>query len=165
MTRAEVVIVGAIIGAVGVVSAFSVMTARERVRDIVRFDNVKDLQRGLEYYFNNNGVYPTSLDFIALGETTTACLSEDGFTSPCSASDARALYLEVVPAPPTSGLKGESSCSGEENAYCYASDGANYRIQFELEKPNALLGLVKGANCATETGVVAGACSPFAVSE
>jgi hypothetical protein len=161
----QILFLGTIIGAVGLVSALSVLSARARARDVTRLAHVRELQIGLELYFNSNGVYPEADGTLALGEATTACLSEDGFGGPCTASDTRTPYIEFVPAPPESGLHGKSSCDGVKNAYCYETDGSTFRVQFELEKANTILGLVKGANCATEQGFTDGACAPYQASQ
>lgn len=161
MTRVEMLTVGLILGAVGIGSSLAVMSARERARDVTRLAHVRELQIGLELYFNQNGAYPEVDEVTPLGESTTACLSEDGFGAPCSAEETQAPYIEFVPSPPSTGLKGKSSCGGVKNAYCFDTDGSTFRIQFELEKANRILGLVKGANCATETGFNAGACTPY----
>ena len=158
MNRMEILSVGLIIGVVGLASALAVSTARERTRDVTRLAHVRELQIGLELYFNDHAAYPIVSESIPLGRTTTACLSEDGFGAPCTEGDTQTAYVEFVPAPPTKGLKGESSCAGVKDAYCYASDASTFAIQFELESGNNLLKLQKGANCVTPTGFKAGAC-------
>lgn len=113
---------------------------------------------GLEMYFQGSSVYPTSAEAIAIGQALTACLSSEGFGAPCS-SNGPTPYLESVPTPPDAGLKGLSTCSGVEDAYCYAGNDGEYRVQFELEGDNRALGLEKGLNCATEDGLRSGVCS------
>jgi hypothetical protein len=161
----ELLLLGTVIGIVGIISAFAVLSARSRARDVTRLAHVRELQLGLELYFNTNGAYPAAEGVLALGQATTACLSEDGFGGPCSTAQTRAPYVEFVPAPPESGLRGKSSCDGVGNAYCYQTDASTFRIQFELEKANTILGLVKGANCATEQGFAAGACTPYQAAQ
>ena len=158
MNRIEILTVGLVIGAVGLASAFAVSSARERTRDVTRLAHVRELQIGLELYFNDHAAYPVVTEVLPLGRTTTACLSGEGFTAPCSDGDTQTAYVEFVPAPPTKGLKGESSCGGVNDAYCYARDGSTFAIQFELESGNNLLKLAKGANCVTPSGFKAGAC-------
>lgn len=158
MNRIEILSVGLIIGVVGLASAFAVSSARERTRDVTRLAHVRELQIGLELYFNDRSAYPVVSEPTPLGRTTTACLSEDGFGAPCTEGDTQTAYVEFVPAPPTKGLKGESSCGDVKDAYCYSSDASSFAIQFELESGNNLLRLQKGLNCATEDGFKAGAC-------
>ncbi len=159
MTRIEILSVGLIIGAVGLASAWAVSSARERTRDITRLAHVRELQIGLELYFNDHASYPAVSEALPLGRTTTACLSTGGFTAPCTPGDTQTTYVEFVPAPPAQGLKSKSSCGGVNDAYCYQSDANSFAIQFELESGNNLLGLQKGANCVTPTGFKAGACA------
>jgi hypothetical protein len=164
MTRVELLTVGLIIGVVGLASAVAVSSARERTRDVTRLAHVRELQIGLELFFNDHANYPVVAEPLALGQTVTACLSEDGFGAPCSDGDTQTAYVEFVPAPPAKGLKGESTCSGVKDAYCYQGSGENFSIQFELESGSALLGLAKGANCATEKGFAPGACPAMGVA-
>ncbi len=165
MQKSEMLAIGLVIGILGVISGFLILSARSQLRDVTRIAHVRDLQIGLDLFFLENGTYPVGNEdgsALALGQTTTACLSKEGFSAPC-ASDATDLpYLEVVFATPAAGLKKLSSCSGNENAYCYTTDGESYRVQFELEQENSALGLDKGLNCLTENGFVAGACSVYA---
>jgi len=158
MNRIEILSVGLIIGVVGLTSALAVSSARERTRDVTRLAHVRELQIGLELFFNDHAAYPVVAEVLPLGRTTTACLSEDGFGAPCTVGDTQTAYVEFVPAPPAKGLKGNSSCAGIKDAYCYSSDANSFAIQFELESGNSLLKLQKGANCATEDGFKAGAC-------
>lgn len=158
MTRIEMLSVGLIIGAVGLASALAVNGARERTRDVTRLAHVRELQIGLELYFNDHAAYPSVPAALPLGQTTTACLSGNGFGAPCASGDTQTAYVEFVPAPPAKGLKEKSSCGGVANAYCYQSDATTFNIQFELENANPLLKLQKGLNCATESGFKAGPC-------
>lgn len=158
-TKIEILIIAAIIGVLGLSSVFSVMTARSRTRDAVRMSDIRQVQAGLEVYFGNNNTYPESSDYIALGSVTTSCLTDNGFTSSCS--DGK--YLEAVPATPSSGLKGYSSCSGASDAYCYIAQNGDYRISFELEHANPLIDLQKGINCATQDGLKAGECPALSI--
>lgn len=164
MTRIEILTVGLIIGFVGLASAVAVTTARTQTRDVTRLAHVREVQIGLELFFNDHAAYPAVTTPTPLGQTTTACLSGDGFGPPCANGDAKTAYVEFVPAPPTSGLKGGSSCGGVKDAYCYQSNNTAFAIQFELERKNNLLGLAKGANCATANGLKPGAC-PSLIAE
>lgn len=158
MTRLELLSVAMIIGVVGTASGVAVLSARAQTRDIARVAHVREVQLGLELYFNDVAAYPAEAEALPLGTTTTTCLSEDGFSPPCNEGDTQTAYVEVVPAPPTTGIKGRSSCGGVDDAYCYTSDGVAYSISFELERSSRLLGLQKGINCARPDGLQAGAC-------
>ncbi|HCC83674.1 TPA: hypothetical protein DEP96_02390 [Candidatus Uhrbacteria bacterium] len=155
MTKIEVLSVVLVIGVCGSLAASAVLTARLHTRDATRLSHVREIQDSLESYFTDHAGYPVSATPLALGQGSTQCLSADGFA--CSIAPSSS-YLRVVPTPPTTGLKKQSSCSGVDNAYCYAGNAISYHLQFELEAANRPLGLAKGANCITESSLSAGAC-------
>lgn len=156
-TKIEILVVAAIVGLLGIMAVVSVMTARSRTRDAVRLSDIRQIQSGLELHFIDTNSYPVMGEIAALGTAATSCLSIDGFGAPCATSDK--IYLNVVPFVPTAGLNGTSTCSGYSNAYCYYSNSDEYYVQFELEHANPQLELQKGVNCATPSGLDAGACS------
>lgn len=167
MTRIEVLVVLLIIGVLGLVSGVAVLGARERVRDTARLSHVREIQGGLESFYTDHSAYPVWPDSkdsnpqegaLPLGQSTTLCLSTDGFSCTIAPDDA---YLDVVPVPPSAGLNELSTCRGVTNAYCYQSNGDGYRLQFELERANAALGVVKGLNCASEGKLDAGPCANY----
>lgn len=159
MTRTtELLLMGAIIGVIGLVSGYAVLTARSHTRDVTRLANVREAQMALEMYFQNHSSYPIAAEAIPLGQTLTACLSSEGFAAPCPANGPTP-YLSVVTVPPAAGLKGLVSCGGVSDVYCYSGTADMYRIQFEMESGNALLGVAKGLNCLTEDGFKAGVCA------
>lgn len=158
MTRtAEVLLVGAIVGVIGSISGFAVLSARSHTRDITRLANVRELQMALEMYFQSHSAYPVAADAIPLGQALTACLSSEGFSGSCPTSGPTP-YLDVVTTPPTAGLGGDVSCGDVSDVYCYSGSEDAYRIEFELEGGNATLGVASGVNCMTEDGFSAGAC-------
>lgn len=159
-TKVEILIIAAIIGVLGITAVFAVMTARSRTRDAVRMSDVRQLQAGLEMYFIDFNTYPESLDYTALGTATTRCLTTDGFTSSCSEGG----YLEAIPSMPSGGLGEMSSCSDMSNVYCYAGENGDYRIHFELEHDNPLVGLQKGLNCVTPEGIESGQCDALPIT-
>lgn len=158
ITKIEILIIGLIVGLLGVMAVVAVSTARSRTRDAVRLSDVRQTQAALELYFNDNNNYPEQVDYLAIGQASTICLSEGGFVATCS-PQTQAVYLEIVPTAPTSGLKGLSTCSEVKNAYCYLGSDGEYRLQFEMENKNPLLGLQKGLNCATQGGLQSGSCA------
>jgi len=161
ITKIEALIIALIIGLLGIMAVVAVSTARSRTRDAIRLSDVRQMQAGLELYFNDFNMYPAT-EGLALGTASTFCLSEKGFASSCVPS-VETVYLEAVPATPSSGLKGMSACGQQKNAYCYVGNNGEYRLYFELENPNPLLGLTKGLNCATEFGLEGGSCPPLEV--
>ncbi|MCR4312383.1 MAG: hypothetical protein NUV56_03805 [Candidatus Uhrbacteria bacterium] len=164
MTKIEILVVALVIGLMGLLSGAAVMTARAHTRDVTRLAHIRELQMGLEMYFQDLSSYPASADAIALGQALTACLSSEGFSAPCS-SNGPTPYLEAVPTPPEQGLKGLSTCADVEDAYCFIANEDEYRIQFELENRNGALGVQAGLNCATEDGIKAGTCSSLTTAE
>ncbi len=164
MTKVEILVVVLVIGLMGLLSGVAVMTARAHTRDVTRLAHVRELQMGLELYFQGSSAYPVTSDSLALGQPLTACLSSEGFGAPCSSNEPT-LFLESVPTPPPQGLKELSSCNGVDNAYCFVANEDEYRIQFELEGNNTALGLEAGLNCATEDGLKTGSCSALTSAE
>jgi hypothetical protein len=73
-------------------------------------------------------------------------------------SENEEVYLFAVPSTPERGLKGRVPCGSTPKAYCYASTGENYFLEFELENavPEALL--ERGMNCASEGVLRPGVC-------
>lgn len=157
MSKIEVLIVALIIGLLGVMAVVVVSTARSRTRDAIRLSDVRQVQAGLELAFNDANTYPEFEEITPLGVGNARCLSTDGFNSNCGTSER--VYLEVVPATPTDGLSGLSVCGTSKNAYCYLGGSSGYRIEFEMENDNPILGLQEGLNCASESGIEAGECS------
>lgn len=149
MNRNELLSVGLILGLVGALSAWAVMDARSRARDIARLAHVRELQLSLEFFYSDRATYPEAAEPLPLGQATSACLAEDGFTGPCASGGPRP-YLERVPVPPANGVA--------LRAYTYQSTGDQYRITFALEGRSAALGLAKGLNCATDQGLRSGPC-------
>lgn len=152
----EWLVIGLIVGLLGLVAIWAISSARTTARDAVRLSDVRQVQAGLELYFNDHNEYPEVETTLPLGQATSLCLGDDGFSGNCGSS--QYLYLESVAMPPAAGLK-NSACGGVNDVYCYLAADASYRIQFELEKKQPLLGLESGLNCATETGLETGACS------
>lgn len=163
ITKIEVLVVALIIGVLGIMSVVAISTARSSARDAVRLSDVRQVQTGLELYFNDVSHYPVHFELLPLGTPSTACLGESGFSSACVSAN-ESVYLEAVGAPPVAGLNKQSSCADLNNAYCYIGANGEYRIQFELENRNALLQLQKGINCATETGMESGPCDSLSSS-
>ncbi len=155
MTKIEVLVVLLVIGVLGTISVFAVSTARQQTRDIARLSHVREVQDSLESFFTDHSAYPIASEPIALGQGTTRCLSADGFD--CSIPPDES-YLEIVPTPPSSGLQGEVQCDDVKNVYCYKANSEQYRVEFELERDNGVLGLARGVNCATEMKIASGAC-------
>ncbi len=159
MTRtAEMLIMGAIIGVIGLISSYAVLSARSHTRDITRLANVREMQMAFELYFQGHSSYPIAAEPVALGQALTACLSQDGFSGPCP-TNGPTPYVELLTTPPMEGLAGDVSCDDVSDVYCYSGSEDAFRIEFELEGGNATLGVASGVNCLTQDGFSAGACA------
>ena len=155
-TTIELLVALLVIGLIGTFAAIEVNAARGQARDAVRLSSVRQIQSGMENYFNQKNMYPPGTEGLALGIQETGCLGEEGFAAACTG----ATFLRSVPGAVTKGLGGLASCAGEPDAFCYISlqDNSTYRIQFELEGAWPEASLAKGLNCASPDGLTAGAC-------
>lgn len=158
ITRIEILVIALVVGLLGIMAIVAVSSARSRTRDAIRLSDIRQIQAGLELYFNDHSEYPQA-NGIPLGTASTYCLGGSGFAASCSGS-IETVYLEAIAATPDKGLDQLSSCGAEDDAYCYLGVDGEYRLQFELERANQLLGLSKGINCATEYGLERGTCPP-----
>lgn len=159
LTIIEILVVLVVIGLVSLLAALAVSSARANARDAVRLSNVRQVQSALEDFFVARNEYPTGQN-IPLGFGAVSCLTTQGFQTGCDATT-EGVLIKAVPATLSSGLDNLSSCGGSANAFCYfvSNDGSDYQIMFELEHDIPLAKLLKGLNCATSTGMKAGACS------
>ena len=122
-TLIEILIVAAIVGLLGVLASVALDSARERARDAKRMSDVARVQVALELYFNDHNSYPTATESVALGQTSTDCLSSNGFAGSCDAAS-QSVYMSRVPSTPDTGLKEQVGCNGAENAYCYVGNAS-----------------------------------------
>ena len=159
-TLIELLVVLAIIALIGTMAGVAVMSAREKSRDFKRMADMTEIQSALEDYFNQNNTYPDG-SALPLGDTVqSACLSSEGFKSSCSGDSI--VFMSIVPAIYSGGLKNLVQCGDPaRTAYCYSllQDGASYAVNVEFERNIVERGIVKGVNCATPSGLVAGTCS------
>ncbi len=161
LLRIEVLTALLVVGILGFFAVFAVTNARAQARDAVRLSDVRQLQAGVELYFNDQNEYPNHAAPIAAGLPQYRCLNQDGFAASCSAST-DTVYQGLIPIVPQQGLTGRVQCSDARNAYCYSGAGLKYGVAFELERKNAILGLQKGVNCAVPTGFAPGPCEALA---
>lgn len=159
-TIIELLVALAIIGLLGTAAGVMVSSAREKVRDYKRMNDMTEIQAALEDYFNENNQYPDG-SLLALGDiTTSACLSSEGFKSSCSGDSV--VFMSIVPALYSGGLKDLVVCGDpQRSSYCYSqlSDGATYAIHVEFERNIPERGIAKGVNCASPSGLFGGVCS------
>ena len=97
-TLIELLVVIAIIGLLSTLSILALNTARARARDVKRVADVRQIQTALEMYFNDMGVYPTTL---AAGSSVTTT---------------NGVYLKTVPTPPS---VADGTCAANIVNYTY----------------------------------------------
>ncbi len=76
-TLLELLVVIAIIGVLATIILASLATAKARSRDTRRIADLKQLQQGVENYFENNGTYPITSDLTSLYPTYLASAPKD----------------------------------------------------------------------------------------
>jgi prepilin-type N-terminal cleavage/methylation domain-containing protein len=105
-TLIELLVVVAIIGILATLAVVALQQARQNARDVKRVADVKQISTALELYFNNNKVYPETLDELRI----------EG-------------YMEQLPEAPTPADEG---CDPEENEYNYIVDDnrRDYEVTF-----------------------------------
>lgn len=153
----EILGLGLLLALLFVFATLSIQSARKTMRDAVRLSDIRQIQIGLELYYNDTSVYPENSEEIPLGSISSSCLSRTGFKANCIAGQEE-IYINIIRPTPQNGLKEQVSCGSVSNAYCFKGGEDDYSINFELETNIAGTGLVKGVNCAKPTGVFAGVC-------
>lgn len=103
-------IVIAIMGVLASLISGNFITSLKKGRDARRKADLEQVQRALEMYYEDNKIYPTSLDFSGGG----ALCHPDG----CNTK----IYMQKLPNDPVSG-----------NNYMYVSDGSYYKLYSCIE--------------------------------
>ncbi|MFZ4648226.1 MAG: type II secretion system protein [Patescibacteria group bacterium] len=132
-TLIELLVVIAIIGLLATLSVVALNSARVKSRDAKRLSDIRQIQTGLELYFDEASKYPTN--------AIAATLSSGGdFASTASGT----VYLGRVPTNPTPVNDGICSSSA---AYTYTqwNSGASYTLSYCLSDI--------GNSTATPTGI------------
>lgn len=127
ITVIQWLIFAGILGIVFAASIWLVGISRAKTRDAVRLADIKQIQAGLELFYQQHNNYPLSGEEGApLGFASSKCLDEQGFGASCSAG----AYLSYIPQAPS---PADKQCSAADNMYRYFSeDGNNYLITFCL---------------------------------
>lgn len=132
-TLIELLVVIAILGLLSTIGLGSFRSSQIKGRDTQRKNDLGQLQRGLEAYYNDKGKYPET------GKLPGAGLPwQDTLPS----GEAGTLYMKEIPVDPTS------------YRYIYESDGSYYKIFAHLENekdkdlvPETGCDPVRGNNC------------------
>jgi uncharacterized protein (TIGR02145 family)/prepilin-type N-terminal cleavage/methylation domain-containing protein len=124
-TLIELLVVIAIIGILATLAVIALQQARQNARDTKRVADVKQISTALELYFNDNQLYPSSLE------------------------DLRDEYMQQLPEAPT---PADGICDGiNDYTYTVDSEGGDYQIQFCIGKKVSDLG--SGTLCMTPGGI------------
>ncbi len=113
-TLIELIVVMAILGILATVGLASFRSSQIKGRDAQRKNDLGQLQRALEAYFNDKGLYPLTADLPSAGAPWQDTLPSGG---------AGTLYIKEIPSDPTH----------PRYQYTYRSDGASYKIFAYLE--------------------------------
>lgn len=158
-TLVELLVVIAIIGLLATIAFLSLNRARSKARDAKRVSDVRQIQSGLELYYNDQTVpqYPMQ----TLSALTSATLSATYLTLPLNPTpddDPPGLTTCSVENFEGLGYSYRSLDSQSGNA-CTSSDCGWYEIYFCLG--GATGGIAAGCNVAEPTGITTAAdCSP-----
>lgn len=151
-TTVELVIALGVVAIVLVVCVLFVRSARAGMRDAVRISDIKQVQAGLELYFNEQYSYPVVTGPVAVGGANAQCMDGTGFASRCGSGR---VYMPLVPGNVDGNPYAYISLNNEDVA-CTTSPCVKYALQFELEASRGTL--AEGPNCARPEGIKPGAC-------
>lgn len=149
ITKIEVLIVVIIILIIIIVNVVVISGLNNKTHDIQVLSEIKQVRSGLELFLLNNNYYPQSAEAVILGDvyqgTEKLCLA--GFKKLNEVCQKN--ILNPVP----------SFYSTQDNLYRYKSlDNLNYQLEFNLKTNFKDQGLLKGIQCATNTGIVSQPC-------
>ncbi len=135
-TLIELLVVIAIIGILAAVVLVSLNSARAKSRDAKRVADVRQVQTGLELFFNDCSAYPATL--------TT------GANNGCPAGTTLGTFLAQIPTAPT---PFDGGCTTTTNTYTYtsASPNSTYTLTFCLGGVTG--GLTAGSHTASQGGI------------
>jgi general secretion pathway protein G len=123
-TLIELLVVVGIIGILATLVTIAFRTVFGSGRDARRISDVAQIQRALEIYKNDNGIYPANVDFV-VGQ-------------PLDSPDGSITYFSKIPSNPLP--DDGSSCSGAEYTYTQVDSGASYSLEFCLGKTTGGVG-------------------------
>lgn len=143
-TLLELLITIAILAILAAIILMSVNIARERARDSKRTQDMEQVQRALEMYRMDHGVYP------ALGSAVGSCSSQ------CLSQLTQALVPDYISSIPLDPQIGDSATGGYR--YCTQGDYTAYQIILKQEATGSYCTVrspvtVSGTTCWTYNGV------------
>ena len=131
-TLIELLVVISIIGILASVVLVSLNSARAKSRDARRIADVKQMQTGLELFFNDCSQYPDGAGGLTTGDS-------NGCTAPTTFGS----FMNPIPTNPSPG--------GAAYTYGSGTPFTTYTIGFTLEGPSG--GLAGGAHTASPSGI------------
>lgn len=114
-TLIEILVVMTIIGILTTISLVNYRTSQIKARDTRRKSDLSQIQKALEMYYNDYGVYPLG---GAVGEILGCDAGACNWGEPWIKSEE--VYIKTMPYDP-------------RTKYCYDSDGTYYKIYATLE--------------------------------
>lgn len=172
-TLIELLVVIAIIGLLASVVLLALNSARAKSRDAKRVADIRQVQSGLELYFNDCGTYPVSVVSPGVSLTNTVKLQQGTAaaggsycttvnTAPATATtgivntanaNSGTVYITAFPNAP---VPAETGCTTAQNTYQYIANSTtapatDYTITFCLGGTTG--GLAAGVHTASSGGV------------
>lgn len=162
-TLIELLVVIAIIGLLASVVLLALNSARAKSRDAKRVADVRQIQSGLELFFNDCSSYPVEATAVVLGGTGGLRLFSGTGTSCGDKSGSSAVnggigdtaggttYIAQMPSAPAPNDGTCTATGAGSNEYRYTGTASTYTLTFCLGAVTG--GLAAGTRTATEGGI------------
>lgn len=115
-TLIELLVVIAIIGILSTLAIIALGDAKAKARDARRFIEIRSLRDAVEFYYNDNGIYPDTG-----GSWHNDCSYSDGTDNPINGwiPNIVPTYISKLPV----------ECSNSQQFFAYMSNGVDYKIK------------------------------------